>query len=148
MGRKNEKERRICGQQDTSGQNQPIFLGYLEETKYISPHYQSILPTNFYRSNKVLEEIKLGGGFSYEPLSEVFECSSIHNSDTQTLNLPSFIDIQESTRVEKSIIEVTTGNVNEAPNIINVISKRMKRKATDQNYNKRNTKLRSNMLIE
>ena len=49
----------ICGSDNTPAVSHPLFLGYYEESHYLSPHYQSIVP---FRDNDILKYIVENGG--------------------------------------------------------------------------------------
>ena len=113
---------------DTSGPNEPLFIGYLEDTVYISPHFQSIAPENIHQKNPILDILRLEGGFCFEPLSNVFEVSNFRSEDQREStriedeheNLSN--DRLENLSTEPSVLQVTNGNTQEAMNIVNVLS--------------------------
>ena len=45
---------------EESGSECPLFLGYYEESHFLAPHYQSVVPT---RDNTVLEMIRENDGY-------------------------------------------------------------------------------------
>jgi hypothetical protein len=47
------------GSDNSPAVSHPLFLGYYEESHYISPHYQSIVP---FRDNDILKYIIENGG--------------------------------------------------------------------------------------
>ena len=51
----------LGGSDDQPSFTCPLFLGYFEESFFLGPHYQSVVPT---RSGTVLDTIKELGGFN------------------------------------------------------------------------------------
>ena len=58
-----------------SGSSCPLFLGYYEESHFLAPHYQSVVPT---RDSSVLKMLKENDGYDvarglgFQPLSGQF----------------------------------------------------------------------------
>ena len=100
----------------------PIFFGYLQDSDYAQPHYQSILP---YRKGKILDMILKEGGFDVAAsflLNDLIDDADSEVLDDPTASQNFAFDTQSLAEPMKDVTNVDTGDSEELKEGTEVVS--------------------------